>query len=129
VVAHPVSPVHKPGILFPTYVDSSGQVRTSPDQDVIELHRDLVGVHPQPGLPERALAGFDDRGGLGDRAGARGPSGRTGLWRDSGPCRPRGFVPQLWRWLRDGEWRVPLSSAEPGDRIGCDAVEEHAGEA
>jgi biotin operon repressor len=113
VVAHPVSHPHKPGILFPTYAD-----------DVRELHRDLVAVHPMPGLPERALSGLQT---IVDASGDRTETLKTvrtnhGLWREFwATLPPERFIPQLWRWLRDGEWRIP-----PIVRKGASAEESPA---
>jgi hypothetical protein len=55
-----------------------------------------------------------------------------GLWRQFwATLPPERFIPQLWRWLRDGEWRIPpiqrkdAASESPAVRW----LKEHRGEA
>jgi hypothetical protein len=80
------------------------EVRQIAEALVEELHAD----HPQPGLPgkavveaERILAAAEDVDATIELIRAN-----HGAWKLHWEMqRPGQFIPQLWRWFRDGEWR------------------------
>jgi biotin operon repressor len=111
VLARPVShPVNPPA---------------GPSQDARDLHRELVAVHPQPGLPERALAEVQKALESSEDPLAVVQSIRENhaLWRAYWATLPRErFIPQLWRWLRDGEWRIPPIMRKDADSMRRDRM-------
>jgi hypothetical protein len=79
-------------------------VRAQAAELVEELHAD----HPQPGLPdkavpevERILAAAEDREATVELIRANHAAWKA-HWE---MLRPGQFIPQLWRWFRDGEWK------------------------
>lgn len=80
------------------------------DTDVLELHGELVAVHPSPGQPDRALSALETvLEASGDRPATLATiRAHHALWREYWATLPRErFIPQLWRWFDAGEWRIP----------------------
>jgi hypothetical protein len=83
------------------------------------LVTELVAVHPQPGLPGKAfdeihavLTKAEDPEQTAARIRANHPPWVqywSGLYADR-------FIPQLWRWIRDGEWQIPPVIRKPPKR-------------
>jgi hypothetical protein len=71
------------------------------------LVEELHAVHPQPGLPEKAIPQVERILGA-----AADPQATVDAIRRNHAAwaahweilRPGKFIPQLWRWFRDGEW-------------------------
>lgn len=71
---------------------------------VEELHAD----HPQPGLPDKAVAEVERILRTSDDPAAVIATMRANhaAWKAHWEMlRPGQFIPQLWRWFRDGEWK------------------------
>jgi hypothetical protein len=84
--------------------EPAAMLRAQAEALVEELH----AIHPQPGLPNKAipevekiLAASEDVAATMDRIRAN-HAGWRAHWE---MFRPGQFIPQLWRWLRDGEWK------------------------
>jgi hypothetical protein len=78
------------------------------------LVEELVPQHPEPGNPGKAI---DEIAKVLDASQDLEQTARTirerhAAWREHWATLPRDrFIPQLWRWLRDGEWNY-----QPADR-------------
>jgi hypothetical protein len=94
--------------MYPVLPGSPGEppavLRAQAEALVEELHAD----HPQPGLPgkaiaeaERILASADDVEATIELIRANHAAWKL-HWEMQ---RPGSFIPQLWRWFRDGEWK------------------------
>src|SRR5262249_52994719 len=79
-------------------------IRQAAEALVEELHAE----HPKPGLPDKAIAEVERI-----LATAEDPKATVERIRRNHAAwklhweilRPGQFIPQLWRWFRDGEWR------------------------
>jgi hypothetical protein len=91
-----------PASLPPTFLPSP--VHAQAEALVEELH----AVHPQPGLPDRAVPEVEKILAASQDVDATIERIRTNhaAWRLHWDLRrPGQFIPQLWRWFRDGEWK------------------------
>jgi hypothetical protein len=79
-------------------------VRAQAEALVEELHAE----HPQPGLPDKAVPEVERiLGGAEDvEATIELIRANHAAWKAHWEMlRPGQFIPQLWRWFRDGEWK------------------------
>ena len=75
-----------------------------------KLVTELIAEHPEPGNPARAIdevvkifTAVDDPGEIADMVRRH-----HALWLEYwATLTANRFIPQLWRWLRDGEWKYP----------------------
>lgn len=77
-----------------------------------ELVEELHAVHPQPGLPDKAVAEAEQilRASSDPDETVETVRRNHAAWKAHWEMlRPGQFIPQLWRWLRDGEWRRSVS--------------------
>jgi hypothetical protein len=84
--------------------DPARQLRAQAEALVEELHAD----HPQPGLPGKAVAEVERilRAAEDVAATVELIRNNHAAWKAHWEIlRPGAFIPQLWRWFRDGEWR------------------------
>ena len=94
VVQNPQLPVSRP------------QMREQNEQSASELVTELLAVHPQPGNPNAAVAAIAsvlESGSSLEEIRANHAQWRK-MW---AVCRIGRFIPQLWRWIRDNDWRYP----------------------
>jgi hypothetical protein len=83
------------------------------------LADELIAAHPQPGLPAKALklvtkllAQSENPEQTAATIRQNHPAWVTywsGLYREQ-------FIPQLWRWIQDGEWQNPPVMRKPPER-------------
>jgi hypothetical protein len=76
----------------------------------------LLKIHPQPGLPRRAAPEIESILRAADNVGETAER----IWNSHAAYReywatlpPEKFIPQLWRWLADGDWENPAVSRKP----------------
>jgi hypothetical protein len=80
------------------------QHRSAAEELVEELHV----IHPQPGLPDKAVGEVEKILAVAEDHPATIALIRANhaMWRAHWEIlRPGAFIPQLWRWFRDGEWK------------------------
>jgi len=78
-----------------------------------QLAYELSAAHPQPGLPMRAV-GEIEQALAGHPGAADQMRANHAAWCEYWRQLPAGkFIPQLWRWVRDQEWRMPPVARKP----------------
>jgi hypothetical protein len=96
----------------------------------LELCETLLKVHPQPGLPVKALLRLDAILGDGSDTAARCAKTieiRHAQWIEYWNTLEAGkFIPQLWRWLEDRDWTVAPVIRKPALRAYATAGERNA---
>lgn len=110
-------PGTRPDSPPPNYIPGEhGEVRQVSEAE--QLAFELMAEHPQPGLPLKAAAEID-------KVLRRDPSAANVMrehhpaWCEYWATLPvEKYVPQLWRWIAEGEWRIepvvrkPMSKAD-----------------
>jgi hypothetical protein len=93
------------------------------------LANELIAGHPQPGLPGKAFelirkllaqsVNPEETAATVRRNHSAWVTYWSALYRDQ-------FIPQLWRWIRDGEWQNPPVMRKPPERklFGQEAVRD-----
>jgi hypothetical protein len=108
----PPSALAKGSADQPVTIGADCGPRTLPDSDIPAIAEALVeelhAEHPQPGLPDKAiplveaiLTAAEDIEATVERIRANHAAWKL-HWEIK---RPGQFIPQLWRWFRDGEWK------------------------
>jgi hypothetical protein len=80
---------------------------------------ELGKVHPQPGLLQRATPEIERilRAGPSFEAAGERIWNNHAAWREYWATLPAGkFIPQLWRWFRDGDWETLPVIRKPAAR-------------
>jgi hypothetical protein len=103
----------------------SAQVRVQSSDPVPALALAMVGelgkVHPQPGLLPRAVPEIERilRAGPTIEAAGERIWNNHAAWREYWATLEAGrFIPQLWRWFRDGDWETPPVIRKPAKKEG-----------
>lgn len=88
---------------------ASGSLNENPADQVVQVVRELMAVHPEPGNLPRAvtevaklIAGSPGEVVATLEAVRSSHAAWRVRWAEYGPGR---FIPQLWRWVHDGDWR------------------------
>jgi hypothetical protein len=93
------------------------------------LWRELVAVHPQPGKALAALEEIDKllhENWTQATKLAKTLRTRHDQWREYWATLEKGaFIPQLWRWVKEGEWIVAPVIRTPARRAFESAGERH----
>jgi DNA-binding transcriptional ArsR family regulator len=111
----------------PALVDNGRSKTRSPLSE--ELWKELVAVHPQPGKPIAALEEidrllFDNRGQAVKLAAVLRT--RHAEWRVYWATLDRaGYIPQLWRWVKECEWIAAPVIRKPALRAYATAGERN----
>jgi hypothetical protein len=96
----------------------------------LKLCETLLKVHPQPGLPVKALVKLDAILQDGSDTAARCAKTieiRHAQWIEYWNTLEAGkFIPQLWRWLEDRDWMVAPVIRKPAPRAFESAGERSA---
>jgi hypothetical protein len=88
----------------------------NPESPAQKLVMELISQHPEPGNLQKAVAEIEKL--LAARPGAETVEilrRNHAIWRAHwATYAPGRFIPQLWRWVRDGDWQFP-----PAERKGA----------